>query len=277
MSLHSFDPDVAARVGVNAAVIYQNILFWTRKNAANGRHVHDGHVWTYNSVKALNELFSYLTPDQIRRAISKLLEAGLIAEGNYNASAYDRTKWYGVPCQIHLAKTTNGIVGNTKPIPDSNTDIKPDSKLDMSIDDAVDYFNAVAERAGWPKVQKLSPARRAALAGRIKDCGGYDNWMAAMDRAAQSDFLLGKATGTTPACFDWLNAPRNFTKLMEGNYDNRGGNNAQRGPNARTDRPGAAMAQAFASVAERLSRDYEQRQAGRGGFDGPSAPGDDWG
>ena len=106
---------------------------------------------------------------------------------------------------------------------DTDTDIR-DTNVSLCQNDAFDYFNAVAERAGWPKVQKITKARRSALSKRVKDCGGYDNWMAAMDRASRSDFLLGKATGTTPACFDWLNAPRNFTKLMEGNYDNR--NNA---------------------------------------------------
>ena len=35
MSMHSFDPEIAKKVGVNAAVIYQNIIFWTEKNAAN--------------------------------------------------------------------------------------------------------------------------------------------------------------------------------------------------------------------------------------------------
>ena len=46
MSMHSFSPDVAERVGLNSAVLYQNILFWTKKNAANGKHIRDGYVWT---------------------------------------------------------------------------------------------------------------------------------------------------------------------------------------------------------------------------------------
>jgi hypothetical protein len=33
--MHSFDPEIAKKVGVNAAVIYQNIVWWTQKNAAN--------------------------------------------------------------------------------------------------------------------------------------------------------------------------------------------------------------------------------------------------
>lgn len=127
MSLHSFDPKVAKEVGVNAAVIYQNILFWTQKNAANKRNIHDGYVWTYNSAQALSELFPYLSPDQIRRSLGKLVSAGLIASGNYNKSAYDRTKWYGVKDDFHLAETENGTGGKPRPIPDSKPDSKPDS------------------------------------------------------------------------------------------------------------------------------------------------------
>jgi len=124
--MHSFDPEIARRVGVNAAVLYQNILFWTQKNLANGRNVRGDKVWTYNSVKAWADLFPYLSADQVRRALSKLVDEGLIFEGNFNQSAYDRTKWYGVLCQVHLAKTTNGVGEKPEPIPDSKPDIKPD-------------------------------------------------------------------------------------------------------------------------------------------------------
>jgi hypothetical protein len=219
MSLHSFDPVVASRVGVNAAVIYQNILFWTRKNLANSKHIRDGKVWTYNSVKALNELFDYLSPAQIRTAIGKLLDAGLIFEANHNPSAYDRTKWYGVPCEIHLSKIANGFVEDRKPIPDSKPDQKPDALIDGVC--VFDVFNSIAQDAGWPTVQARTPAREAAAKARMSECGGFDAWREAMQRAAKSRFLTGKATGTSPASFDWLHKPSNFARLMEGNYDDR--------------------------------------------------------
>jgi hypothetical protein len=84
-----------------------------------------------------------------------------------------------------------------------------------------DAFNEIAEGVGWPKVQARTQKRERMVAARIKDCGGFDNWKSAMERAAASDFLSGKATGSTPASFDWLNNASNFAKLMEGNYDNR--------------------------------------------------------
>jgi hypothetical protein len=128
VSLHSFDPEIARRVGVNAAVIYQNILFWTEKNYVNGKNCIDGCVWTYNSVRAWAELFPYLTQSQIRLALAKLVEDGLIVEGNHSDAAYDRTKWYGVFAEIHLRKNTNGFAENREPITDSKPDIKPDIK-----------------------------------------------------------------------------------------------------------------------------------------------------
>lgn len=94
MTQHHFDIEVAQDVGVNAAVIYNNIQFWCNKNAANNKHFHDGYFWTYNSIKAFTELFPYMTQRQIEYALKKLIEANYIIKGNYNASRYDKTLWY---------------------------------------------------------------------------------------------------------------------------------------------------------------------------------------
>jgi len=127
MSGHQFDPDIAAQVGCNAAVIYHNLLHWAQKNAANNRHFYDGRWWTYNSVSAFAELFPYLTGKQIRTALDKLEASGLIISGHFNKASYDRTKWYSPTClneQIHLPKKANQIAQKVEPIPDINTDNK---------------------------------------------------------------------------------------------------------------------------------------------------------
>lgn len=129
MSRHSFDPDIAKQVGVSAAVIYQNIHWWCEKNAANGKHLYDGRFWTYNSVAAFDELFPYLTRKQIRTALDKLLDAGLLVSGNFNNSAYDRTKWYSPACplaQTDLPDGATSFAQKGKPIPVSKPDIKSD-------------------------------------------------------------------------------------------------------------------------------------------------------
>ena len=129
MSAHHFDPDIAAQVGCNAAVIYQNLFYWAEKNAANDRHFYDGRWWTYNSITAFADLFPYLTGKQIRTALDKLESTGLIVSGCFNKSNYDRTKWYSPTClneQAHLPKKANEVAQKGKPIPDINTNNKPD-------------------------------------------------------------------------------------------------------------------------------------------------------
>lgn len=126
--VHHFDTDIAKEVGVNAAVVFQNILFWCTKNKANGEHFYDGRYWTYNSIKAWHELLPYLTEKQIRISINKLKEHGYIATGNYNNSPYDRTTWYSPLVNFDLPKKENGKAEKGEPIPDN----KPDNKHNIT-------------------------------------------------------------------------------------------------------------------------------------------------
>lgn len=126
MSRHSFEPAVAELVGVNAAVIYQNIVFWCEKNAANGRNIHDGHAWTYNSKRAFTKLFPYLSERQIRTSLDKLEETELLLVGCYNSDPRDRTKWYAVhdkTVTLHLSEKSNGADLKVQPLPDGKPDI----------------------------------------------------------------------------------------------------------------------------------------------------------
>jgi DNA-binding MarR family transcriptional regulator len=90
---HSFNVEIAAKYGLEEAIILENIYFWCKKNEANGKLI-DGKAWTYNSVRAFNELFCYLSPAVITRAIKNLEENGLIEVGFFNLNTYNRTKWY---------------------------------------------------------------------------------------------------------------------------------------------------------------------------------------
>lgn len=152
---HMFDIEIAQKYGVNAAIILENIGYWVARNEANGENFHDGTYWTYNSRKAFCELFPYLTDRQIRTALQKLVDEGVIITGNYNDTAYDRTLWYALtdagrhllgmeiahPAKmsnafdksdnIESAEMSNGICGNVKSLntieyQDNISDINPD-------------------------------------------------------------------------------------------------------------------------------------------------------
>lgn len=157
---HSFDIDIAKKYGIEAAIILKNLYFWTEKNRANDKHIYDGMVWTYNSVKAFAELFPYMSSKKISGTLQKLQDAGLIVTGNYNQNPYDRTKWYAITkmgysifqngqmyifqnWQMNLPETENGFTETGEctfpqtgePIPyintdKNNTDINTDKNTD---------------------------------------------------------------------------------------------------------------------------------------------------
>lgn len=96
MKTHSFDTEIAVMYGVNAALLLQNIAFWIEKNRANGDNFRDGRYWTYMSYAAFGEIFPYLGQKQIRGALSKLKEEGLIVTGNYSKTGKTNVTWYAL-------------------------------------------------------------------------------------------------------------------------------------------------------------------------------------
>ena len=151
---HSFDVDIAVKYGVNAAILLQNIYWWCRKNKANGKNYHDGRYWTYNSRRAFAELFPYLSERQIKTAIDKLIEDGLVVTGCYNKDPRDRSLWYAVTdkgtwilqnVNSDLAEMSDRNVENVRPLPDIKPDIKPDINIIYADDEKEDPYNPFGE------------------------------------------------------------------------------------------------------------------------------------
>jgi hypothetical protein len=103
----------------------------------------------------------------------------------------------------------------------SSGDNTGNSKFLDEVSQAVSAYNDAAERAGWPSVKKVSPDRRRHLVARIKDAGGIDGWQKAIARAEASSFLTGRTDRPFSATFDFIIKQANFTKIIEGNYDDR--------------------------------------------------------
>jgi len=93
---HSFNVEIATKYGMLEAILLEHLNFWISKNKANEVNFYDGNYWTYNSTKALAQLFPYVSLNTISRALRHLKEEGLILVGNYNKISYDRTTWYAI-------------------------------------------------------------------------------------------------------------------------------------------------------------------------------------
>lgn len=152
---HSFNVEIAKKVGVNAAVLLNNIHFWVEKNKANDVNKHDGLYWTYNSKKAMTVLFPYMTERQVEYALKKLKDLNYIITGSYNKSAYDKTLWYTLTdegyialgeqkcsciaqdCETDTTKMFYGINENVPPIPNSKPNNKQNNKTNTLSKDSV--------------------------------------------------------------------------------------------------------------------------------------------
>jgi len=133
---------------VDVAIFLNYMAQWSYHNLANNKNIHDGLVWTYNSIEAFKKYFPYWTSKQILYVIKKAMDAGLVQKGNYNKSGYDRTSWYALTAKgrayypelneppssedrstTHLTKLANGFDKIGKPIPTN----KPTNKKDINI------------------------------------------------------------------------------------------------------------------------------------------------
>jgi len=96
--VHRLDTEVVKVCWVNSAILFYNIRYWVKKNeqAKKKKNFHDGKYWTFNSVSSLVKVFPYFSEKQIRTALSKLRNMGLILTGNYNKKGYDKTLWYTI-------------------------------------------------------------------------------------------------------------------------------------------------------------------------------------
>ena len=89
-----------------------------------------------------------------------------------------------------------------------------------AVADALAAYHEICK--GLPKVRMLSEAREATVRARLKQCG-MDKLRELFARTAASDFLCGKNDRKWTANFDWLMNETNMAKVLNGNFDNRGG------------------------------------------------------
>ncbi|MDZ5448616.1 hypothetical protein [Labrys sp. ZIDIC5] len=99
---------------------------------------------------------------------------------------------------------------------------KPESsKRGDDVEQAAAEYTRIAEKAGWPKPQKLTDERKRKLKLRLEEAGGLQGWIAAIERAARSPLMRGENDRGWRASIDFFLKPSSFLRLIEGNYDDK--------------------------------------------------------
>ena len=89
--------ELACYIGLNEAIVMQQIHYWLEKNKSTATNFRDGHFWTYGTLQEYTDRdFPFWSMDTVRRTIAKLVKQGFIIRGNYNKLRMDKTSWYTI-------------------------------------------------------------------------------------------------------------------------------------------------------------------------------------
>lgn len=170
-------PSLAKSIGLNEAIILQQIHYWLRKS----NNVKDGYKWIYNSMTNWQKQFSFWSLPTVKRVFRSLEKQGLLITANYNKAGFDKTKWYRINYEKlqHMSQRsdqndptmvsswTDGSdqddTTNTKRLPETTTEDILSGKPDhIPYQEIMSYFNQQAGtsyRASSKATQRLISAR----------------------------------------------------------------------------------------------------------------------
>lgn len=88
----TINTELARVIGLNQAIILQQIHFWLREK----KNLVDGKYWVYNSITQWQKQFPFFSESTIKRTFKTLKNIGVIVVGEYNKDKRDKTNWYSI-------------------------------------------------------------------------------------------------------------------------------------------------------------------------------------
>lgn len=209
--------------------------------------------WSFNYIEIASHFKN--SEDTVRKYLIELKEAGYLTRekireesGKFARIEYRLNFTVLVKTKIgktKIGKTKIGFLGtnnteysntesnNTEDnnnISMSSCQMTPAKKASLEADKIAELFNSTC--VSLAKIKLLSKSRMSQVEARLKELKQtpetYVSFLQDLfARIERSDFLTNRGglnRNNWRASFDWIFAPRNFLKLIEGNYDNKGTN-----------------------------------------------------
>nr|WP_302597790.1 DnaD domain protein [uncultured Cellulosilyticum sp.] len=90
------DTVLATYIGLNEAIVLQQVHYWIEINKAKDLNFYEDKYWTYNSMKEWGKSFPFYGDKTLKRIFNNLEKLGILKTGNFNKLRMDRTKWYTI-------------------------------------------------------------------------------------------------------------------------------------------------------------------------------------
>lgn len=95
--LRYFNEEIACKIGLQEAIVLQQIEYWIKTNEKAEKNFHDDHYWTFNSLEDWARQFPFWSKKTTQRTLEKLREQKILITSNeYNRRQNDQTLWYRI-------------------------------------------------------------------------------------------------------------------------------------------------------------------------------------
>jgi hypothetical protein len=196
------DRTLSKLLGLNEAIILQQIHYWLKINEKKKQNYYDGRYWTYNSAKEWQENdFGFWSLKTIQRTFSNLEDQGILLVDNFNSDRRDRTKWYSInydlldqlvkeyhdqmqkdkmtKCNLSECPNANSQVDSMQkdslgqPLPETSTEISSENNQSYliefdSIDSLINFYMDKFNLPYWNVLQVYDRVVPQHKAGNIK-------------------------------------------------------------------------------------------------------------
>ena len=174
-------PKLAKAVGLNEAIVLQQVHYWLEKNRKDRRNIRDGYAWVYNSYGGWTEQFSWWSESTVKRIFTGLEKSGLLVSGNYNKAKMDRTKWYRIDYEKLGTYAPSGQfdpmeeVNVTQPIPETNSETNKEKvrKVQLAEPHTQEGSKSEANRSK-PEANRSNGKERDSIFQTVTQKYGYD-------------------------------------------------------------------------------------------------------
>lgn len=162
----SFYPYLAKVLGVNEAIVLQQIWFWinSNRNKKSTYHFREGKWWVYNSYKQwCEDEFIWLKPRGLQGIVLNLESKGILLSMQGVPNKHDRRKWYSIDLKVleDLLETHLGHSAENVPYSAENVLSIDDSMHDVDVHEMHDEYTEIektTEKTPEKKETTFAPA-----------------------------------------------------------------------------------------------------------------------
>lgn len=150
------NPELAATLGLNEAIMLQQINYWIAETDSGLQK--DGRKWIYNTYEQWQKQFPFWSADTIKRTLKSLKERGVLIIEQLNKSAHDRTNFYTIryehPALVEQGKMPSSIRAESSDL--TYTTTKTTTEI-TTYTDAQSALTVIEQpKHAKPKKQKLT-------------------------------------------------------------------------------------------------------------------------